>query len=258
MPNASSSKRLSARARDNEHRRSMALAVSGLDIPVEIRRHSAARRMTLRVHQARRVVIVTVPLRCNLAEAGRFVASHVDWVKSRIGALPVAVGFVDGALMPVRGTICRLKFVGTAERGPVVSINQVDGAFSVLAVRGDPVHASRRLKDWLYSEARQDLDARVRYHADRLGLRPKKLSVRDQGSRWGSCSSAGALSFSWRLILAPPDVLDYVAAHEVAHLGEMNHGPRFWALVEQTLPNMEMQRQWLRLHGLDLHRYAPR
>ena len=87
-------------------------------------------------------------------------------------------------------------------------------------------------------------------------LRPKRLTVRDQTSRWGSCSSTGALSFSWRLILAPPLILDYVAAHEVAHLAEMNHGPRFWALCRKTMPRTDEAKTWLQVYGIDLHRYG--
>jgi predicted metal-dependent hydrolase len=96
----------------------------------------------------------------------------------------------------------------------------------------------------------------VLFHAERLGLRAKRIAVRDQSSRWGSCSTTGVLSFSWRLVLAPPLVLDYVAAHEVAHLAEMNHGPRFWALVRQTMPEMDEAKLWLLRFGADLHRYG--
>ena len=89
-----------------------------------------------------------------------------------------------------------------------------------------------------------------------MGTRFRKLNVRDQKSRWGSCSSNGSLSFSWRLIMAPPHVLDYVAAHEVAHLREMNHGPRFWALVAKTMPQCDESKRWLRTFGNELHRYG--
>ena len=93
-------------------------------------------------------------------------------------------------------------------------------------------------------------------HAQRLGLTYTRLGVRDQTSRWGSCSSNKTLSFSWRLILAPEEILDYVAAHEVAHLREMNHSERFWALVTKTLPGHDEARQWLRQNGQELHRYG--
>jgi predicted metal-dependent hydrolase len=112
------------------------------------------------------------------------------------------------------------------------------------------------LLDWLKRQAHLDLKARVAVHAKRLDLEPKRLYVRDQTTRWGSCSTSGALSFSWRLVLAPPLVLDYLAAHEVAHLGQMNHGPRFWALVERSMPRHEEARAWLKKHGASLHRYG--
>src|SRR4029079_16057174 len=101
-----------------------------------------------------------------------------------------------------------------------------------------------------------DLRHCVEIHAKHLNLAPKRIVVRDQTSRWGSCSTTGALSFSWRLVLAPPFVLDYVAAHEVAHLAEMNHGPRFWALVKKIRPVFETAKQWLQMLGPDLHRYG--
>jgi len=108
----------------------------------------------------------------------------------------------------------------------------------------------------LVSEARADLQDRVSWHSRNLQLKPRRIAVRDQTTRWGSCSSSGVLSFSWRLILAPTLVLDYVAAHEVAHLQEMNHGPRFWDLVRMTMPRMEEAQRWLKRHGGDLHSYG--
>jgi predicted metal-dependent hydrolase len=125
-----------------------------------------------------------------------------------------------------------------------------------LYVAGEDEHAPRRLLDWLKRQAHLDLKTRVAVHAKRLDLTPKRIFVRDQTTRWGSCSTSGALSFSWRLVLAPPFVLDYLAAHEVAHLGHMNHGPRFWGLVERTMPRHEEARSWLRKHGASLHRYG--
>jgi predicted metal-dependent hydrolase len=235
--------------------RTIALAISGLEVPVEIRRHRSARRLTLRISQTRRAVVVTVPLRCKIDEAGTFVHRHLEWVRTRLHALPSAIPFEDGIIVPVRGTDHMVRFVGPRTKGAVVDIERLGSGMQVLAVKGAAENAPRRLRDWLYAEARRDLDHRVAFHAGRLGLRAKRLSVRDQGSRWGSCSTSGMLSFSWRLILAPPIVLDYVAAHEVAHLAEMNHGPRFWALVRKTMPDMDVAKAWLLKHGQELHRY---
>lgn len=213
--------------------------------------------MTLRVHQSRRVVLVTMPMRCRIEEADRFLQSNLEWVQRRLKSLPESVVFSDGIRLPVRGVVHEVVFEPERRTGAIVEIRRERGA-AILSVRGGPDNAPRRLMEWLVAEARRDLDAAVQVHARRLGLRARKLTIRDQGSRWGSCSSTGSLSFSWRLILAPPDVLDYVAAHEVAHLKEMNHSARFWALVKVTFPEMDAARAWLRVHGLELHRFAPR
>ena len=233
-----------------------ALDVKGLEAPVEVRRHPAARRLTLRVSQTRRAVIVTVPTRCRMDEASLFVHRNIDWVRKRLGALPDLAPFVDGMELPLRGVVHRVRFLSTESTGPVVRVDVSTGGRREIVVRGRAENCPRRLRDWLYAQAKVDLDRCIAFHAGRLGLKPRRLSLRDQASRWGSCSTSGVLSFSWRLVLAPPVVLDYVAAHEVAHLAEMNHGVRFWALVRQTMPDMDKAKSWLSLHGLGLHRYG--
>jgi predicted metal-dependent hydrolase len=166
------------------------------------------------------------------------------------------VPFADGMRLPVRGILHRVRFDHVSTRGPVIRVVTAASGEPTLIIRGARDHCPRRLKDWLHAEAKRDLDRRVAFHANRLGLKAKRLALRDQASRWGSCSSRGVLSFSWRLILAPAAVLDYVAAHEVAHLAEMNHGPRFWALVRKTMPQMDTAKAWLAKHGVELHRYG--
>jgi predicted metal-dependent hydrolase len=182
------------------------------------------------------------------------------------------VPFTHGAIVPLRGFAHVLRFAGSVHRRGVVWIEAAEDAKAApawpegarvaikrlprLYVAGEDEHAPRRLLDWLKRQAHLDLKTRVALHARRLDLTPKRLFVRDQTTRWGSCSTSGALSFSWRLVLAPPFVLDYLAAHEVAHLGHMNHGPRFWGLVERTMPRYEEARNWLRKHGASLHRYG--
>ena len=157
-------------------------------------------------------------------------------------------------MVPVRGVLHRIAHEPGC-RTPV-SIETAAPA-PMLRVGGDLRHLSRRLADWLAKEARADLQAAVSRHTDTLGLSYRRIVVRDQKSRWGSCSTTGTLSFSWRLVMAPPHVLDYVAAHEVAHLREMNHGRGFWRLVEQLCPGFETSRRWLRTYGARLHRYGP-
>jgi predicted metal-dependent hydrolase len=125
-----------------------------------------------------------------------------------------------------------------------------------LCVAGEAPHLARRLRDFLKREAKRDLEAASSLAAQRLGVSIKRVSIRDQSSRWGSCSTTGVLSYSWRLILAPTFVLDYLAAHEVAHLIEMNHSRRFWRLVARICPHVTRAKTWLDVHGSNLHRYG--
>jgi predicted metal-dependent hydrolase len=223
---------------------------------LEVRRHPGARRLTLRVSRTRRAVIVTLPLQCDLDEAGTFLNRHIDWVRARLDSLPNHVPFEHTAAMPLRGVPHTISFAGST-RSRLISIDKRNGSRPSIVVPGDEELAPNRLTRWLFDEAKCDLAASVAKHARPLSLQAKRIAVRDQTSRWGSCSTTGALSFSWRLILAPPFVLDYVAAHEVAHLAEMNHGPRFWALVKKICPDFESAKQWLQVLGPDLHRYGP-
>ncbi len=233
------------------------LEVHGLDEPVEVRRHPAARRMTLRVSRTQRAVIVTLPLQCDLKQADDFLSTHLDWVRERLTTMPAAEPFAHEGVVMLRAVPHRIIFRGPRHRGlPVQVVETPEGMPDELQVSGGLEFAPRRLRDWLIAQAKHDLVDRVRVHARRLGLKPGKITVRDQTSRWGSCSSTGNLSFSWRLVMAPPQVLDYVAAHEVAHLAEMNHGSRFWKLVRQTCTHTEEAKHWLQLYGLDLHRYG--
>lgn len=249
------------------------MTVPGLEAPVTIRRSARARRLTLSVNEARRTGVLTVPLNTTLEQAGDFLSRHFDWLRDKVAQMPEAIPFTDGTVMPLRGLEHRLRFVGPARRrGAVWTDTQeqeiesaVDWsgsdahaapALPAICVAGDAQHAPRRLKDWLIREARKDLTARSHWHAKNLEVKPKRIAVRDQTTRWGSCSATGALSYSWRVILAPPFVLDYLAAHEVAHLKEMNHSKHFWALVRETMPRMEEGRRWLRAHGNDLHSFG--
>lgn len=238
--------------------RAHSLPVPGIASPVEVRRHPTARRMTLRVSRTRRAVIVTLPSQCGTDAVAPFVTRHLDWVQSHLGTLPEPVPFADGAVVPLRGVAHAIRFTESRRRGQhlVEVLPGTANSVETIFVTGGAHQAPMRLLDWLIGEARRDLEARVAVHTGTLGLRHRRIAVRDQVSRWGSCSTTGVLSFSWRLVLAPPMILDYVAAHEVAHLAEMNHGPRFWALCRRAMPAMDDARRWLQLSGMELHRYG--
>jgi len=221
---------------------------------IRLRRHRRARRYTLRIHPTDREAILTIPPRGTMAEAKDFAQLHGGWIAARLGRLPKAVPFQPGTIVPLRGAPYRIVH-RAGERG-VVWTETRDSGEKILCVAGDSEFIDRRVHDFLKREARRDLQKSAQAYADALGVRVKRLSIRDQSSRWGSCTSAGSLSFSWRLILAPPFVLDYLAAHEVAHLVEMNHSARFWRTVARICPSVERAKKWLDTSGNDLHRYG--
>jgi predicted metal-dependent hydrolase len=222
--------------------------------PVRLRRHRQARRYTLRIDAASREVVLTLPPRGTVREARDFAQKHGAWIAARLKRLPQAAPFAHGSEVPLRGDPHRIVH-RRGTRGTVWTAADDDGS-RLLCVAGEAPHINRRIGDYLRRTAAHDLNAAARRYAGELGVTIKRISIRDQSSRWGSCSNAGVLSFSWRLILAPPYVLDYLAAHEVAHLIELNHSARFWRLVERICPDYERAKVWLEVHGTDLHRYG--
>ncbi|MBB4301938.1 hypothetical protein GGD81_000962 [Rhodobium orientis] len=229
------------------------LTIDGADIRVRLRRDARARRFTLRLPASGGDPVVTLPADGCSRAARNFAERERHWLAARLKRRPDSVAFEEGALVPLRGIEHRIVS-GGRHRG---TVRREDGDLGPrLVVFGAAEHLSRRLTDWLKREARADIEAAVADHAARLKVTPGRVTLRDTTTRWGSCSSSGALSFSWRLVLAPPEVLDYVAAHEVAHLKEMNHSPRFWRHVETLCPGMEEPRAWLRSNGPRLHAYG--
>lgn len=216
--------------------------------PVEIllRRSARARRFSLRVSRIDGRVTLSLPARAREAEAMEFARAQEAWIRRALAELPGPGLVGPGALVPVEGRELRVEQAG----GRAV---RIEG--EALLVPGDPAQAGARVAAFLKTLARDRLVAASDRHAASLGRRVARITLRDTRSRWGSCTADGALMYSWRLILAPPPVLDYVAAHEVAHLQEMNHGPGFWALVARLCPDHRAQRAWLRGQGQALHRY---
>jgi len=221
---------------------------------VRLRRHRQARRYTLRIVAATREVILTLPARGSLKEARAFAQKHGGWIAARLGRLPEAIPFADGVTLPLGGEPHRIAH-RPRMRGTVWTETAGNGE-RLLCVAGEAPHIDRRIGDFLRREAKHRLEAASLRFAAELGVRVRRISVRDQASRWGSCSTTGVLSYSWRLILAPEFVLNYLTAHEVAHLVEMNHSARFWRVVRRLCPDHERAKAWLDVHGNDLHRYG--
>ncbi|MDH3265000.1 MAG: M48 family metallopeptidase [Paracoccaceae bacterium] len=218
------------------------------DPPVEIllRRSARARRYALRVSALDGRVTLTLPARGSAAEALDFARAREGWIRRALAAQGTVTPVRIGAALPFEGRV--LTVTPGRVRAP-----RAEGA--ALLVPPDPERAALRIATFLKSAARLRLAAAAGRHAATLGREVGRLTLRDTRSRWGSCTAGGDLMFSWRLVMAPPEVLDYVAAHEVAHFDELNHSPAFWAVVARLCPDYGRHRRWLRREGAALHRY---
>ncbi len=222
-------------------------APGGARIRVRLEVNAKARRLILRLDERRREVVAVAPSPRQINAAAAFAAERVDWISTRLQHLPEIVYFEDGAVFRYRGEPCRISLKGDG-RLPKLTADTPRR----LLVPGDPETTSARVVRFLKRQAKAELTRAVKRHCETLGVEAAGMTVKDTRSRWGSCTADGHLSFSWRLIMAPPGVLDYVAAHECAHRLEMNHSARFWAHVARCCPDWKRQRAWLRLHGAEL------
>lgn len=231
------------------------LKIDGRSIEVILKADPRARRFIVKVDSSTGAVSVVAPSSRSLERALEFAKKERDWIADRLAIVPEPVRLAVGASVLFRGVehIIRASDGGN---GPVWIDRST--AQPTIRVAGQAEHTTRRLVDWFKREARRRIEQRVEEYAAELGVKPKRVTIRDTSSRWGSCSSTRSLSFSWRLVLAPPHVLDYVVAHEVAHLRELNHSSRFWRLVDLLVPNVSGSVKWLSDNGSLLHRYAPR
>jgi predicted metal-dependent hydrolase len=211
------------------------------------RRSARARKISLRIDARAGIVIITLPPRAAQAAGLALLRDNTAWVAERLARLPDPVLLADGVVVPIDGVPHRIRHVpggcGGAWLGP-----------GELLVSGAPEFLARRAADFLRAEARRRLSALAVAKAATAGLSPRRVIVKDTRTRWGSCTADGTLMFCWRLVMAPPHVQDYVAAHEVAHLRHMDHGRGFWALVAQLTPNKRMAVHWLDAQGPGLMR----
>ena len=216
--------------------------------PVEItlRRSARSRRFSLRVSQLDGRVTLSLPLRAREGEAMEFARTREAWLRAALARRPVQALVGIGDRVPVEGRLLTL----TTATGRSVRVEA-----DCLLVPGDPAQAAVRVQAFLKVLARDRLVAASDNYSKLLGKTVSRVTLRDTRSRWGSCAHDGALMYAWRLIMAPPEVLRYVAAHEVAHLVQMNHSAAFWAVVARIYPGWQGQRQWLRSHGAGLHGY---
>lgn len=255
--------------------------IGNLVLPIRIRRLKASRRITLRYHANTNSIALNIPRYVSIGQGLSFVGEKRAWIASRIGEQPIHTPFSDGNTIFVLGREYVLKHAGG--RGvvslfppPLLGEGRVGGDFTqshtsidsshpkllpqggkgLVTVPGEREFMPRRVRDFLKQLAREEIEKLVAIKIPLLGKNPRKISLRDTHSRWGSCSQDGNLSFSWRIIMAPRDVLEYLVCHEMAHLLHMNHSKLFWNTVSHLCPNYKIPQVWLKTHGAKLHSYG--
>ena len=224
------------------------LVFEGRTIPIEVKRSPRAARIKLRI-DPRRGVVLQLPKRAALTAGYAFLRQEIDWVASNIKKIPETVPFRDGVMLPLLGRPHRITHVPDA-RGFVWAEDQH------IYVAGGAEHLPRRVRDWTRKMAKSEISVWAADYAEEIDVRFSGISLRDQITRWGSCSSTGRLNFSWRLILMPEEVMRYIVAHEVAHLRHMNHSAAFWSLVGEMHSGVEAAKKWLKSNGAELHKYG--
>ncbi|GAK32186.1 hypothetical protein AQ1_00048 [alpha proteobacterium Q-1] len=215
-----------------------------------IRRHDRARRLGLRIDRRRALAVCTAPMGASARQIDQFISHHQGWIKAQLDRLPQRLRFIPGSFVPLYDVPHLIQHGDHLPRAPQI----IEGA---IHVGGPPDRLEDRILRWLRAMAQDHLATQARQHASRLDVELGRVRVRDTISRWGSCTAAGDLSFNWRLVLAPPLIGDYVAAHEVAHRLHMDHSPHFWAVVDRLVPHRHEARLWLRQNGEALMRMGP-
>jgi predicted metal-dependent hydrolase len=221
--------------------------VRGALATVAFRRSARASKISLRIDAAQGGIVITLPMRASRRAGLSLLQTHEAWVAEKLAALPGALPFIPGAIVPISGIPHVITPTAQGRGGAWIDAGQI-------YVTGEPQFLPRRVTDCLKRLARQKLTALTAEKSRLAGLAPKCVRVKDTKTRWGSCAPDGTLAFCWRLILAPDFVQDYVVGHEVAHLRHMNHGKNFWALTEKLTIHRSAASAWLGANGQALLR----
>ncbi|MBL4740184.1 MAG: M48 family metallopeptidase [Sneathiella sp.] len=224
------------------------LLIEGEEVSFRIKHVANAKRMKLRISASREVVLV-LPKSVSVKKGLVFLEQEKPWITEQISKIQSPIAFENGAIIPLQGENYQICHVPD-RRGLV----WVEGG--KLLVAGKTEHVPRRVYDWILREGKSVISEKALTFAEEIQVEVKKIALKDQKSRWGSCSPRGNLNFSWRLLLMPETILDYVVAHEVAHLRHMNHSADFWALVQKMHPEMETSKSWLKQNGVLFHKYG--
>lgn len=221
--------------------------IEGEAVPVRIRRNAQARRISLRADAIKREIRITLPTYVPTAEAMGFIDQKREWIAARLKSAAETIAIVPGATIAVEGEAYIIRWAQDFPR----SVEQSAGE---LRLGGPAEMVSQRVLRWLKKRAREIYTLEIAHYCDIAGETPLKLQLGDPRSRWGSCSTRGTISLSWRLIMAPPHVRRSVIAHEVAHIRHMNHSPSFYAWMDEIFEgDVKVADQWLKMHGTALH-----
>ena len=230
------------------NKKNHSVEIAGREVALKIRRHPRARHLILRIDDTGEGAIITIPTRATIGEALKMANDKASWILDGLNNHPKRTPFANGTAIPYRGlehTICH--------NPRTIGITAKDGE---ILVGGKPEHLTRRLKDWLKKNARTEIMSLVMEKTNIINKKAGRVTLRDTRSRWGSCGPTGNLNFSWRLIMAPEYVLDYLVAHEVAHLTHHNHNKDFWELAKTLASDMTAAHSWLEEKGKTLHSYG--
>lgn len=228
--------------------------LDGRLVPLRVIVNPRARRISLRLDTAKREAVAVAPSARLLPKAAAFAIDRAGWVAAHLAKLPNMIALVPGAVIPLRGAPHKLVMV----KGRAPARIEPGSPAQIIVAAPDADTFVSRMRRFLAAEAKKDLIKSVEVHAKTLKVAWKSITVKDTTSRWGSCNSDGALCFSWRVVLAPPHILDYLAAHETAHLRELNHSKRYWAHVARCMPDYDKAEAWLRKNGSALHAIGPK
>ncbi|MFN3670039.1 MAG: M48 family metallopeptidase [Brevundimonas sp.] len=231
-----------------QYRNGQRLPLDGLTARLSV--NPRARRLSIRIDARAGEAVLIAPSERRLAEVVAFARTKAAWMRERLAERPQGTPLAPGAVIDLFGRPTRL--LGTGGAGAARLTEDADGPVIVSGGEGEAY--ARRVENLFKRVARDALQTRTEVHLRTLGQRPVKLSIADPKSRWGSCSPHNrSIRYSWRVVMAPPAVIDYLAAHEVAHLVHADHSPAYWAVVQRLVGDHRPFRKWLREHGAALH-----
>lgn len=218
------------------------------DLPLKVTEPTRCRRLSLRIDGKERSVVLSLPPRCSVKRAAKFVSDNRAWIEAHLLSIPVMKKFAADDVISLFGQSLKIKHCPEQKCGVIVENG-------LIKVSGSVEFLPRRVRDFIKKESLQKLTEMSQEKAQKIGCSVKKVTIKDTKSRWGSCSTLGNINYNWRIALAPEEAIDYLTAHEVSHLKHPDHSPAFWKCVKSLSPYAESGRRWLKQNGNLLYTY---